>query len=77
MSSFQKCVHKSNLFISPTSLAWVPNYTIGYIAPFCSRFILFSQIIHKKQIQKENILNLTVQYPLVLYTYYTVIQYNS
>ena len=42
-----------------------PTNTIGYIVLCYNRFIiLFTQIIHKKQTQKnkENIFNLTVQY---------------
>ena len=62
MSSKWECIR--NLLVSPTQPRYATN-TISHIVLYCNRFeLLFTQIIHIKQTQKnkENIFNLTVQY---------------
>ena len=59
-------VHKSN----KVSLG-----TVGYIVPYCNRFImLFTQIIHQKQTNTKNKTSLILQYSTLKST---VVQYNS
>ena len=67
----QEHIHKPNLFISPTKLA----YTISYIFLYCNRFIiLFTQITHKKQTQKIKETFLILQFSTLKST---VVRYNS
>ena len=62
---FWEYVHKSNFFVSPTKLSWVPANKILYLVLYCNRFVIVSaNIIHSKQKtntkNKEKIFNLTV-----------------